>query len=62
MWYIYFLELTNGAIYVGSTNDLRRRLESHQNKKVLSTKAYCPVTLRTYIAVATEGHARTLET
>lgn len=23
MWYVYFLELTNGDIYVGSTNDVR---------------------------------------
>ena len=31
MWYVYFLQLRNGDIYVGSTNDLRRRLESHQS-------------------------------
>jgi hypothetical protein len=30
MWYVYFLELTNGDIYVGSTSDLRRRVASHQ--------------------------------
>jgi GIY-YIG catalytic domain len=30
-WYVYFLELKNGDIYVGSTNDLRRvrRLERY---------------------------------
>ena len=26
LWYVYFLELSNGDIYVGSTDDLRRRL------------------------------------
>ncbi|MCQ8871083.1 GIY-YIG nuclease family protein [Mesorhizobium sp. LMG17149] len=30
MWYVYFLQLHNGDVYVGSTNDLRRRFESHQ--------------------------------
>jgi len=31
MWYVYFLELANADIYVGSTNDLKRRIERHQN-------------------------------
>jgi predicted GIY-YIG superfamily endonuclease len=30
MGYVYFLELKNGDIYVGSTDDLRRRFASHQ--------------------------------
>jgi len=30
MWYVYFLELNNGNIYVGSTDDLKRRFSSHQ--------------------------------
>jgi predicted GIY-YIG superfamily endonuclease len=61
MWYVYFLELKNGDVYVGSTNDLRRRVASHQNRDVLSTRAYTPVKLRSYVAVETEQHARNLE-
>lgn len=61
MWYVYFLELSNGDIYVGSTSDLKRRLLSHQNRQVLSTKAYCPVKLRSYVAVETAERARDLE-
>lgn len=61
MWYVYFLELHNGDIYVGSTNDLRRRVKSHENGEVLSTKSYRPVTLTTYVAVETEAKARELE-
>jgi len=61
MWYVYFLELSNGHIYVGSTPDLRRRVDSHQNKEVISTQRYTPVTLRSYVAVETEKHARELE-
>ena len=29
MWYVHFLKLSNNDIYVGSTNDLRRRIKSH---------------------------------
>ena len=61
MWYVYFLELSNGDIYVGSSNDLKRRINSHQNGQVLSTKAYCPVKLRVYVAVETEAKAIELE-
>ncbi len=61
MWYVYFLELCNGDIYVGSTPDLKRRFESHQQGQVQSTKAYCPMKLRSYVAVETEPKARELE-
>tara|TARA_R110000868_G_scaffold11116_2_gene54447 strand:- start:2994 stop:3230 length:237 start_codon:yes stop_codon:yes gene_type:complete len=61
MWYVYFLELHNGNIYIGSTNDLRRRVRSHDNGEVLSTKAYRPMKLTTYVAVETEAKARELE-
>ena len=40
MWYVYFLQLYNGDIYVGSTNDLKRRLPSHQADQVLSTEPH----------------------
>lgn len=61
MWYVYFLQLSNGDIYVGSTNDLKRRVSSHQAGDVLSTKAHLPASLKSYIAVETESHARELE-
>ena len=61
MWYVYFLKLSNNDIYVGSTNDLRRRIKSLDDGHVLSTKAHLPVTLKSYIAVETETLARALE-
>ena len=61
MWYVYFIELSNGDIYIGSTNDLRRRFESHQQGHVESTKQYLPAALRSYVAVADEATARSLE-
>lgn len=61
MWYVYFLQLKNSDIYVGSTNDLKRRISSHQAGQVLSTKRNLPVKLKSYVAVETEGLARELE-
>ncbi|QOZ22583.1 GIY-YIG nuclease family protein [Bradyrhizobium sp. CCBAU 51753] len=61
MWYVYFLELSNGDVYVGSTNDLRRRIASHQQGHVISTRGLLPVVLRSYVAVADEQTARALE-
>ena len=61
MWYVYFLQLKNGDIYVGSTADLRRRVSSHQSGRVRSTGPYRPVLLKAYVAVETELKARQLE-
>jgi putative endonuclease len=61
VWYVYFLELANGDIYVGSTNNLRRRLASHQQGQVISTRKHLPLILRSYVAVADETTARSLE-
>ncbi len=54
MWYVYFLRLKDGGIYVGSTRDLRKRLASHQRGDVNSTKTNLPVDLQSYAAVSTE--------
>jgi len=61
MWYVYFLQLGNGDIYVGSTNDLKKRVALHGRGQVISTKSNLPVRLRAYVAVETETHARGLE-
>jgi len=61
MWCVYFLQLSNDDIYVGSTNDLRRRVTSHQRGQVQSTKNYLPAALKAYVAVEDEPTARGLE-
>jgi predicted GIY-YIG superfamily endonuclease len=61
MWYVYFLQLNNGEIYVGSTNDLKRRFSSHQAGQVLSTKQNLPAKIKSYVAVESEALARELE-
>jgi predicted GIY-YIG superfamily endonuclease len=46
VWFVCFLQLGNGDIYVGSTNNLERRLSSHQEGQVQSTKAHLPIALK----------------
>lgn len=61
MWYVYFLKLANDDVYVGSTNDLKRRFETHQRGHVVSTRAHTPTKLISYVAVQSEPIARELE-
>ena len=61
MWYVYFLQLSNGDVYVGSTNDLKARFARHSGGQVKSTKAHLPLTLQSYVAVQGEECARSLE-
>jgi putative endonuclease len=59
-WPVYFRELKNGDIHVGSTDDLRRRFASHQQGHVASTSRYLPVVFRSYVALAYEVTAADL--
>jgi len=61
MWYVYFLELANADIYVGSTSDLKARVAAHHRGEVSSTRPFRPLKLRSYVAVETEEQARALE-
>lgn len=61
VWYVYFIKLSDDSIYVGSTNDLKRRFASHQAGHVVSTKKYLPAILKSYVAVESEELARELE-
>ena len=42
MHYVYVLRNTAGKLYTGCTEDLRRRFAEHNNRKVISTKAFAP--------------------
>ena len=64
MWYIYFLksQKNNKYCYVGSTNDITRRIAEHNKiNSSLSTSPYKPLKLVGYIAVEKEKKARELE-
>ncbi len=61
MWCVYILKMADGEYYVGSTNDLKRRIEEHATGREISTKWRLPVILEAYIAVKSEQTARNLE-
>jgi putative endonuclease len=62
MWYVYVLRSgKDNNLYVGSTNDLKRRLSGHNSFKVDSTKSGVPLTLEAYVAVKDETKAVKLE-
>lgn len=43
MYYVYVLRsLKNGDIYIGSTENLEKRIKLHNSGKVKSTKGYTP--------------------
>ena len=62
MWYVYILRSTiDKNLYVGSTNDIRRRLTEHNSGEVDSTKSRVPFNLEAYIAVKDKAKAIKLE-
>jgi len=62
MWYVYILRSTaDKNLYVGSTNDINRRLAEHNSGKVDSTKNRVPLSLEAYIAVKNRAKAVELE-
>lgn len=62
MYYVYLLKSSkNGETYVGSTNDLKRRVEEHNSGHSASTRRYMPWTLLYYEAYIDEHMARIRE-
>jgi putative endonuclease len=61
MWYTYILKMADGQYYVGSTNNLQRRMKEHTKGRRISTKWRLPAILEAYVAVKSEGTARRLE-
>jgi len=53
--------MADGEYYIGSTNDLKRRMEEHTRGRETSTKWRLPVILEAYVAVKSERTARRLE-
>jgi len=62
MYYVYLLQsLKNREIYVGSTNDLKRRINEHNLGKHTSTRRYLPWRLVSYEAYFSKEDARIRE-
>lgn len=62
MYYVYVIRSKqNGKLYVGSTNDLRRRLKEHNEGKSCWTKRHFPFELVYYEAYLALEDARQRE-
>ncbi|MBP9749879.1 MAG: GIY-YIG nuclease family protein [Candidatus Pacebacteria bacterium] len=62
MFYVYVLISTrDGELYIGSTNDLKKRFREHNSGKVPSTKTRTPFHLLYYEAYSAEVDARKRE-
>jgi putative endonuclease len=63
MFYVYILHCSDGTYYVGSTNDLEKRLHSHNHLKSGAhyTKIRRPVTLVYSRKCRTYSKVRSLE-
>ncbi len=59
--YTYVLKGADGELYVGSTTDLKRRMEEHKGGKVPATVHRLPVELVYYEACRCEAQARLRE-
>jgi len=62
MYYVYILKgLLNGKLYIGSTDNLKRRVIEHNRGKVASTKSALPWRLIYYEAHLNKTLARKAE-
>ncbi|MCH7613919.1 MAG: GIY-YIG nuclease family protein [Candidatus Marinimicrobia bacterium] len=62
MHYVYCLENAEKQyLYIGSTNQLKQRIEKHKKGECKATKPYMPLILTAYVAVNSESKARKLE-
>lgn len=62
MYYVYILKSKkDNNFYMGSTNDLRRRLNEHSKGLVFSTRSRVPFELIYYEAYKAERDARNRE-
>ena len=50
MYYVYVLKCNNGDLYIGYSDDLKKRVTAHKLGKVTSTKGKRPVELIYYEA------------
>lgn len=62
MFYVYILKSSkDNKLYIGSTNDLKKRFKQHNEGKVFSTKKRRPFKIIYYEAYKSEYDARKRE-
>jgi len=62
MWYVYIIQSTSKEYrYIGSTNNLERRLNEHNKGECRASSSYRPFRVAAYIAVRNRDRALRLE-
>ena len=61
MYYVYILICKDKRTYIGCTNNLKDRLQRHNNGYIEATKNRTPVTLKSYFAFDKETTAFNFE-
>lgn len=62
MYYLYIIKSQrDGTLYIGQTNNLKRRLFEHNNGRSKYTKSHGPFTLKYYEAYTNEEDAKQRE-
>ena len=61
MYWVYLLHCADNTPYVGSTPDLQRRMQEHQEGKSKSTFKRLPISLRTAVLFPDRLSARRFE-
>lgn len=57
-YHVYVLVMSNNQLYIGSTSDLRKRIEKHKKGEVFTTKKYLPLKLVYYECYLSEKDAK----
>jgi putative endonuclease len=61
MYFVYIIKLENGDFYTGSTSNVDKRIEYHNQGKVPSTSPFLPVKLRWFSGFSTKRVALEFE-
>jgi predicted GIY-YIG superfamily endonuclease len=63
MYFVYFLKSRKHPnwVYVGYTNNIKRRISEHKEGLNISTRPYVPLMLISYITTAKEEKAKEIE-
>lgn len=61
MYYVYILRCINNKPYTGCTDNLKERIERHENGYVPATKPLLPITLISYFAFSNKYTAFNFE-
>lgn len=61
-WYVYIVECSDGSLYTGITNDLNKRINTHnKGKGAKYVRGKTPITLKVFFEVKNRSEGSKLE-